>query len=265
MFLILLAGALCASAEEPKGIDFKTEIEPILLANCIDCHGPDEQESDFRVDRLASLLAGGNSGEPAIIAGKPANSYLLKLIRHEQPDWEMPPDGRLTPGEVTQIEKWIEQGAHTPPSYGPAKTKTKLSHWSFLPVRSPGDATIDRLISNTLQENGLQRSPQASRRTLIRRLYFVMLGFPPTPEQVQAFVNDKSDSAWPELVEQVLASPHYGERWGSYWLDLVRFGETHGFEMNRERPNAWQYRDWVITALNDDKPYNQFVREQTRR
>ena len=262
MSVILLAGALCASGEEPNGIDFKTEIEPILLANCIDCHGPDEQESDFRVDRLASLLAGGNSGEPAIIAGKPANSYLLKLIRHEQPDWEMPPDGRLTPGEVTLIEKWIEQGAPTPASYGPAKAKTELSHWSFLPIRSPGDATIDSLISNTLQENGLQRSPQASRRTLIRRLYLVMLGFPPTPEQVQAFVNDKSESAWPDLVEQVLASPHYGERWGSYWLDLVRFGETHGFEMNRERPNAWQYRDWVISALNDDKPYNQFVREQ---
>ena len=259
---ILLTGALCADGEEPNGIDFKTEIEPILLANCIDCHGPDEQESDFRVDRLASLLAGGNSGEPAIIAGKPANSYLLKLIRHEQPDWEMPPDGRLTPGEVTQIEKWIEQGAPTPASYGPAKAKTELSHWSFLPIRPPGDATIDSLVSKTLQENGLQRSPHASRRTLIRRLYLVMLGFPPTPEQVDVFVNDKSESAWPDLVEQVLASPHYGERWGSYWLDLVRFGETHGFEMNRERPNAWQYRDWVIGALNDDKPYNQFVREQ---
>ena len=131
-----------------------------------------------------------------------------------------------------------------------------------MPLRSPKGATIDSLVSDVLQKNGLKLSPAASRRTLIRRLYLVMLGFPPTPEQVQTFVDNQSESAWPELVERVLASPHYGERWGSYWLDLVRFGETHGFEMNRERPNAWQYRDWVISALNDDKPYNQFVREQ---
>ena len=259
---ILLAGALRANCDEPNNIDFKTEIEPILLTNCIDCHGPDEQESEFRVDRLSSLLSGGNSGEPAIVPGKPETSYLLKLIRHEQADLEMPPDGRLSAGEVNRIEKWIEQGSRTPASYGPAKAKTELKHWSFLPLRSPGDSTIDSLISDMLQKNGLQLSSQASRRTLIRRLYLVMLGFPPTPEQVQTFVDDKRESAWPDLVEQVLASPHYGERWGSYWLDLVRFGETHGFEMNRERPNAWQYRDWVIRALNDDKPYNQFVREQ---
>lgn len=260
--LILLAGAKDASGDEPRVIDFNTEIEPILINNCIDCHGPDEQESDFRVDRLASLLAGGNSGEPAIVAGKPSNSFLLKLIRHQQPDWEMPPDGRLSAAEVNRIEKWIEQGATTPASYGPAQAKTELKHWSFLPIRSPADATIDSLISDTLQKNSLQLSSKASRRTLIRRLYLLMLGFPPTPEQVQTFVADKSASAWPDLVEQVLASPHYGERWGSYWLDLVRFGETHGFETNRERPNAWQYRDWVISALNNDQPYNQFVREQ---
>ncbi len=259
---ILLAEATGAYGNESNVIDFKTEIEPILITHCIDCHGPDTQESEFRVDRLASLLAGGNSGEPAIIAGKPANSYLLKLIRHEQPDLEMPPDGRLSATEVSQIEQWIQQGATTPASYGPAKAKTELKHWSFLPIRSPRDATIDSLISETLQKNGLQLSAKATRRTLIRRLYLLMLGFPPTPQQVQAFLNDKSESAWSDQVEQVLASPHYGERWGSYWLDLVRFGETHGFETNRERPNAWQYRDWVIRALNDDKPYNQFVREQ---
>ncbi|MCH1438121.1 MAG: PSD1 and planctomycete cytochrome C domain-containing protein [Rubripirellula sp.] len=260
--LFSITGLLCVHGAEPDGIDFKTEIEPILLSHCIDCHGPDEQQSEFRVDRLASLLAGGNSGEPAVIAGKPQASYLLKLIRHEQPELEMPPDGRLSEEEVTRIEKWIAQGAGTPASYGPAKATKELKHWSFLPLRAPGDATIDSLISNVLQENGLQMSSKASRRTLIRRLYLVMLGIPPTPQQVQVFVNAKSESAWSDLVEQVLASPHYGERWGSYWLDLVRFGETHGFEMNRERPNAWQYRDWVISALNSDKPYNQFVREQ---
>ena len=259
---ILLAGVMNAHSDETRTIDFKTEIEPILVTNCIGCHGPEEQESEFRADRLASLLTGGNSGEPAIVAGQPSKSYLLKLIRHEEPNLEMPPDGRLSASEVKRIEKWIEQGASTPASYGPAQATTELTHWSFLPIRSPSDATVDGLISDTLQKNGLQLSPKASRRTLIRRLYLLMLGFPPTPQQVQTFINDKSSSAWPDLVEQVLASPHYGERWGSYWLDLVRFGETHGFETNRERPNAWQYRDWVINALNDDKPYNEFVREQ---
>lgn len=257
-----ITGLLVAHGDEPSRVDFKTEIEPILLTHCIDCHGPDEQESDFRVDRLANLLSGGNSGEPAIIAGKPQTSYLVKLIKHEQPELEMPPDGRLTEDEVRRIEQWIGQGAGTPASYGPPKAKTELKHWSFLPLDSPNDATIDNLISTALQNNGLQLSSKATRRTLIRRLYLVMLGFPPTPGQVQVFVNAENESAWPDLVEQVLASPHYGERWGSYWLDLVRFGETHGFEMNRERPNAWQYRDWVINALNNDKPYNQFVREQ---
>ena len=259
---LVLAGAFHAGANETEEIDFKTQIEPILRNSCLDCHGPDEQESEFRVDRLANLLSGGNSGEPAVVAGKPQASYLLKLIRHEQPGLEMPPDGRLTASEVGRIEKWIEQGASTPASYGPTTAKVELKHWSFLPLHSPDNANIDTLVSDMLASNGLKPSPKATRRTLIRRLYLVMLGFPPTPQQVQAFLSDKRESAWADLVEEVLASPHYGERWGSYWLDLVRFGETHGFETNRERPNAWQYRDWVISALNKDQPYNQFVREQ---
>jgi len=262
MFVVVLAKVADAQTADPRAIDFKADIEPILLAHCIDCHGPNEQESELRVDRLANLLRGGNSGEPAIVRGKPQASYLLKLIRHEERDLEMPPDGRLTPEEINRIETWIQQGAVTPASYGPAKTTTELTHWSFLPIHANPSSTIDKLITKRLQENGLQLSPGAPRRTMIRRLYLVMLGFPPSPQQVQAFVNNKNESAWPDLVEQVLASPHYGERWGSYWLDLVRFGETHGFEMNRERPNAWQYRDWVINALNADKPYDQFVREQ---
>ena len=259
---LVLAGAFHAGANETEEIDFKTQIEPILRNSCLDCHGPDEQESEFRVDRLANLLSGGNSGEPAVVAGKPQASYLLKLIRHKQPGLEMPPDGRLTASEVGRIEKWIEQGASTPASYGPTTAKVELKHWSFLPLHSPDNTNIDTLVSDMLASNGLKPSPKATRRTLIRRLYLVMLGFPPTPQQVQAFLSDKRESAWADLVEEVLASPHYGERWGSYWLDLVRFGETHGFETNRERPNAWQYRDWVISALNKDQPYNQFVREQ---
>ena len=139
----------------------------------------------------------------------------------------------------------------------------ELTHWSFLPVQRPDSGTgIDDLIAARLTENGIELSPEADRRTLIRRLYLVMLGLPPTPEEVEAFVADERPEAWRQLVDMVLASPHYGERWATHWLDLVRFGETHGFETNRERVNAWPYRDWVIDAFNEDKPYDEFVREQ---
>ncbi|MDG2224587.1 MAG: DUF1553 domain-containing protein [Rubripirellula sp.] len=241
---------------------FETEIEPILKQHCFDCHGPDEQESRFRVDRLASMLAGGDSGEPAIVPGNPNSSYLAKLIRHEEPGKEMPPDESLSEDQIGIVEKWIASGAKTPASYGPATAEADLSHWAFQPLEHTDAAGPDDFIRGKLVEQGLQLSPTADRRVLIRRLYLVMLGLPPTPQQVDQFLTDDRESAWSELVNDVLASPHYGERWASYWLDLVRFGETHGFETNRERPNAWQYRDWVIRSLNADKPYDQFVQEQ---
>lgn len=247
---------------EAKAVDFIKDIEPIFQAHCIDCHGPDEQESQFRLDRLAALISGGNSGEPAVVPGKPGESFLLKLILHEESGMEMPPDDSLSDSEIASIKAWIAGGAKTPESYGPAETDIELSHWSFQPVKRSHGSTIDRFIRDKLVANGLTLSPTAERRVLVRRLYLVMLGIPPTPEQVEAFATDESDDAWQNLVERVLASPHYGERWATYWLDLVRFGETHGYEMNRERPTAWQYRDWVIESLNDDKPYDEFVREQ---
>lgn len=254
--------AVIAMTCEVRGIDFSKDIAPILQAHCIDCHGPDEQESQFRLDRLANLLSGGNSGEPAVVPGKPEQSFLLKLILHEESGKEMPPDGSLSKSEIQLIEQWIADGAKTPESYGPAKANVDLSHWAFQPVKPSTSGSIDEFVRDQLRNHGLKQSPAGDRRILIRRLYLVMLGIPPTPQQVEAFVTDDRDDAWQTLVEQVLASPHYGERWASYWLDLVRFGETHGFETNRERPNAWQYRDWVIQSLNEDKPYNEFVRQQ---
>ena len=248
------------AADEP--IQFSQQIQPIFQAQCIDCHGPKEQESQFRLDRLATMLSGGNSGEPAVVPGKPGESFLLKLIRHEEPGKEMPPGESLSKGEIELIERWIADGAKTPESYGPAKADVDLSHWAFQPVKRTLSGSIDQFVRDKLADNGLTPSPAAERRVLIRRLYLVMLGIPPTPQQVEAFVTDESDDAWQTLVERVLASSHYGERWATYWLDLVRFGETHGFEMNRERPTAWQYRDWVIQSFNDDKPYNEFVRQQ---
>lgn len=259
-FSAVLAILLVASAA--PAVDFTQDVEPILASHCLDCHGPETQESQFRLDRLANLLAGGDSGEPAVVPEKPNGSFLVKLIRHEEPGMEMPPGDSLTKDEIALIEKWIAEGAKTPEHYGPAEGTVDLSHWAFQPVQRPASSGIDTLVQDQLAENGLTPSPTADRRTLIRRLYLVMLGMPPTPEQVEAFVQDQSAQAWPALVERVLASPHYGERWATFWLDLVRFGETHGFEMNRERPTAWPYRDWVIQSLNEDKPYDEFVRQQ---
>lgn len=256
--------ALSLSVAPLLGVDFEKEIEPIFAEHCLDCHGEDKPKGQFRIDRLASLLSGGDSGEAAVAPGRPEDSFLVKAIRHTEPDYEMPPKGAPLSGEqVSLIEQWIAEGAKVPQGYGPAEETTELSHWSFVPVTRPDSAhDIDGFILKKLAGSGLDLSPKADRRTLIRRLYFVMLGLPPTPDEVEAFVADPAPDAWTRLVESVLASPHYGERWATHWLDLVRFGETHGFEMNRERPHAWHFRDWVIDAFNTDKPYDQFVREQ---
>jgi mono/diheme cytochrome c family protein len=261
--VVVIATAV-AFGEEAETVDFKTEIEPVFAEHCIKCHGADKQKGEFRVDRLARLLRGGNSGEAAVVPGDPAGSFLVKLIKHEEGDLKMPPKGEpLAADQIARISQWIAEGAKTPDSYGPAQEKVELTHWSFLPVKRPdSDSTLDGIIISKLTESGLKPSPTASRRTQIRRLYLVMLGLPPTSEQVAAFESDERPDAWPRLVEDVLARPQYGERWAAHWLDLARFGETHGFEMNRERPHAWRYRDWVIQSFNDDKPYNAFVREQ---
>src|SRR6056297_3329594 len=169
-------------------VDFVTEIEPILREHCFDCHGPHEQESQLRLDRLSGMRSGGNSGEPAVVPEKPDASYLLKLIRHEEPGKEMPPDGSLSAEQADLIEKWIAGGAPTPDHYGPAEAEVDLSHWAFQPVRRIESTGVDKFIENRLADEGLSLSPRADRRTLIRRLYLVMLGLPPTPSQVQDFV-----------------------------------------------------------------------------
>ncbi len=254
---------MLASSATIQAVDFVDKIQPILQSHCHDCHGPDEANGQLRLDRLANMLRGGNSGEPAIIPGDPDGSFLMKLIKHEEAGLEMPPDDALSADEIKLVAAWIAEGAKTPESYGPATEAVELEHWSFRPVKRPSSAdTIDGFVHARLASEGLEPSPRADRRVLIRRLFLVMLGLPPTPEQVEAFVNDESEQAWRNLVNQVLASERYGERWASHWLDLVRFAETNGFETNRERPTAWRYRDWVIESLNDDKPYNEFVRQQ---
>jgi hypothetical protein len=262
-FLAVLL-TLVASTVGRAEVDFENEIIPIFEENCFDCHGEDTQKGQFRLDRLASLLRGGDSGEAAVVPGDPAASFLVKVIRHKEPELEMPPKGdALAEADIALIEQWIKEGAKTPASYGPAEEKVELTHWSFVPLKRPQTATdVDGFIKAALHEKGLSLSPEADRRTLIRRLFLVMTGLPPSPERVEAFLAEKRPDAWEQLVEEVLASPQYGERMATFWLDLVRFGETNGFETNRERPSAWRYRDWVIASFNQDKRYDEFVLEQ---
>ncbi len=260
--IMLVTAVFLLPSIKTQGVDFERDVEPILRNHCQECHGQDEQESKFRVDRLASLLRGGESGEPAVVPSAPDRSFLIKVIRHQEVGLEMPPDGRLGEGEIKTLEAWIESGAKTPERYGPPKETIELTHWAFLPVNDSGSSSIDQLIQDRLAKSGLSKSPRADRATLIRRLFLVVRGVPPTPEQVQDFVVDSRPDAWEQLVASVLDDESFGERFASLWLDLIRFGETHGYEMNRERPTAWPFRDWVIEAFNADMPYDQFVRAQ---
>lgn len=255
-----------------KNVDFKTDVLPILENHCTDCHGNDDPEAGFHILSRRMLLRGGDSGEPAVLPSRSADSFLIKVISGQDPHLRMPPDGPpLTDSQIAILRGWIDQGLKMPETYLTDDAPAKTNHWSFQPVGDPrppkiedGSATseIDAFILARLQSKNLSLSSRANRRSLIRRLFLVMLGLPPTPEQIDAFVNDRSADAWKKLVDQTLDSPHYGERWARHWLDLIRFGETHGFETNRERPNAWPYRDWVINALNSDKPYDEFIRQQ---
>lgn len=274
---LVLVSPLTAAEAPPAAkqkVDFEKQVLPLLQAKCFDCHNADTQESKFRLDRKSGLLRGGDSGEPAIIPGQSAKSHLLKLVRGEEAGLLMPPDEseRLTAEQIQLLAAWIDQGAPWPGPDGVVKEEKRTTdHWSFQPLAkvTPPETKdawvrtgIDAFILDRLQQKQLTHNPRADRRTLIRRLYLDLLGLPPTPAEVERFVNDESPDAWEKLVDATLNNPHYGERWARYWLDLVRFAETHGFETNRERPHAWPYRDYVIQSLNADKPYNQFIKEQ---
>lgn len=254
-------------AEEP--IDFVRDVEPILTEHCLDCHGADLRESGLRVDDRANLLQGGDHGRPAIVPGKPADSFLLQLVRGTDPDLQMPPEGDLLPAaQVEILERWIREGAIFPKT--PNGTPAPLpDHWSFQPVTKPdvpGDGSmhpIDAFIRQRLTESELQPSASAAPHTLVRRVTQVLTGLPPSPEEVAGFVAaENHDQAYEKMVDRLLNSPRYGERWAQHWLDVIRWAETVGFETNLQRPNAWPYRDWVIAALNEDKPYDRFLFEQ---
>lgn len=254
--------------------DLFQSVESILVAHCFDCHSGATPESNFQLDgKPKAFFSGGDYGEEVVVPGKLAESSLIKWITAKDPAERMPPEGdALSQTQIETLKKWISMGAPMPRSFKfgssdlwsfqPIKRVAPLRHLldtqSLTTVQNP----VDRFVAQRLQKKQLDLSSRAPRTVLIRRLFLVSLGVPPSAQQVQEFLEDQRPDAYLRLVDRVLGSAEYGERWAQHWLDIVRFGETHGFETNRERPHAWHYRDYVIEALNADKPYDQFVKEQ---
>ena len=257
VWLLVFAGSLCAQET------FTTEVAPILKRRCVACHGAAMQTNGLRVDDGAALVAGGYSGA-AVVPGKPAESTLLGRLRSSEKGHMMPPMGaRLSTAEIATVEKWIAGGAKVPASTVKGPARRASSHWAFQPVKKPvvpaGANAIDYFVRERLQKEGLAPSAEADRRTLARRVKLDLVGLAPTPEEVEAFVNDKRPDAYERMVDGHLASPHYGERWARPWLDLARYADSDGYEKDNVRPHAWRYRQWVIDALNSDMGFDRFT------
>ena len=259
------------SAQSPAAFpNYNTDVLPILVKHCILCHGPGKQESNYRVDRIANLLSTGSSELPAIVPGDPLKSHLWQRISSNEDAERMPPKGQgLSSDEKARIRTWIEAGARTPTA---VINNAKTDHWSFQALQNPTPPIlknpesaineVDAFVLAKLEPRRLSLSAPADKYTLIRRIYLIMLGLQPTEQEIKTFVNDESPDAYHRLVEDILSSPHYGERWAQHWLDCVRYAESTGYEINKSIPNIYPYRDYVIQAFNADLPYDQFIREQ---
>ena len=266
--LLLTVASAGIAAEPVSGGDAAF----IFERRCLSCHNAADRKGGLSLATRKDLLVGGDSGA-AIAPGKPSESLLLDFITGDKP--EMPKTGPpLTAEEIAAIKAWIAAGAELPADRVlKDQSRPTADWWSLKALGRPGVPEIrnprstirnpiDAFIVAKLDEKGLSQSPAADRRTLIRRLYFDLIGLPPTPDEVDAFVTDENPRAYEELVDRLLASPHYGERWARHWLDVVHYGETHGYDKDQPRSNAWPYRDYVIRALNGDKPYSRFIQEQ---
>jgi len=240
---------------------FEQKIRPVLVEKCYPCHSTkaEKAKGGLRLDTRANTLKGGNSGS-VLAPGDPDGSLLIRAIRHTDPDLRMPPKEKLPSAVIADFESWVRRGAPDPRTGGKVSADGPL--WSLQPLRPASLASIDDFIRAKLKDTGLSMSPPADRRTLIRRATIDLTGLPPTPEDVDAFVADGSPDAFAKVVDRLLASPAYGERWARHWLDTVHYGETHGYDKDKPRRNAWPYRDYVIRAFNEDKPYSRFVEEQ---
>ena len=278
-----LAAAAFASAADPREgvLFFENQIRPLLANRCYECHGAKKQKSGLRLDTHAGFSKGGEGGA-LVVAGNLEKSSLIQAVRRTDPDFAMPPDDPLPPAEVALLEKWVAMGAPFPADAVNAHpdvardefgfTAEDRKYWAFQPVANvtppalPGNRwvrnDIDRFIAAKHAEMKLSPAPEADRHEFVRRIYFDVHGLPPTRAQAEAFVNDRRPDAFERLVDELLASPRYGERWAQHWLDLVRFAESDGYRADGFRPHAWPYRDWVINSFNADKPYDRFVREQ---
>ncbi|NNE20008.1 MAG: DUF1549 domain-containing protein, partial [Myxococcales bacterium] len=284
--LLVLFSAPSFSAPPPiAGVDlFENKVRPVLAENCFSCH-TQTKLGGLRLDSREALLEGGKSG-PAVVPGEPGKSLLIKAVRHEIEDMKMPMGGKLADEQIASLTEWVEQGAPWPEEPDAIISKSEdgfqispaqRDFWSFRPLQKTQppqlrDKRIHNYIDNyvfaKLQAEGLQANTLADKRTLIRRASLDLIGLPPTPGEVEAFLNDKSPDAYAKLVDRLLESPKYGERWGRHWLDVMRYGEDdlHGIAKNRlgyePYPKAYIYRDWVIEAFNDDMPYDTFVKAQ---
>jgi hypothetical protein len=272
------AEAPLTDADRAKLQFFENQVRPVLAKRCYECHGDKKQKAGLRLDHISHILEGGDGG-PALVPGKPEESLLVTAIGYQNEDLQMPPKEELAAEEKAVLEKWVALGAPWPAG-GPAVVKRDAqgftpedrAYWFFQPLATPTPPALkgnrwvsndlDRFIAAKQAELGLTPAPEADRAELARRVYFDLHGLPPTPAQLDGFVKDRDPKAYEHLVDALLASPRYGERWAQHWLDLVRYAESDGYRADGYRPGAWPYRDWVIKSLNADLPYNQFVRQQ---
>jgi len=284
--LIVLALAALSVAPlnaqiDPTGVEFfEKRIRPVLVEQCYVCHSVATQAmADLRLDSKAGLMTGGSRG-PAIVPGSPETSLLLRAITYRDLDLTMPPTGKLSDEQIDDFTTWIRMGApdprddEAPPAADPELIDIEKGRkfWSFQPVREHAPPAVqrtdwtltevDNFILARLESEGLSPASAADKRTLLRRITFDLIGLPPTLKEIEDFLADDSPSAFEKVVERLLTSPHYGERWARHWLDLVRYAETNGHEYDNDKVDAWRYRDYVIRAFNDDLPYDQFMREQ---
>ncbi len=273
---ISLLGAAAMAADVDSIAFFETKIRPLLADRCIECHGEKKQKGGLRLDSRAAWQKGGDSGA-AIVPGDVDGSLLIKAVRHADKELQMPPKKRLAAEEVAALEQWVKLGAPDPREgrlavVNAVDFEAGRKQWAFQPVGNPQPPTpahdewsrseVDRFILERMREAGLQPSPPADRRTLVRRVTFDLTGLPPTSAEVDAFVRDPSPDAFAKVVDRLLASPHYGEHWARHWLDVARYSDTKGYVYAREEKafvGAWPYRDWVVRAFNDDLPYDRFL------
>lgn len=272
------AGASAQDADQKSKLDFfESRIRPVLVASCYECHSADSKivRGGLQLDSRDATMKGGDSG-PSLIPGQPEDSLLIQALKHES--LAMPPDNKLPDQVIADFEEWIRQGAVDPRDevragkLKPVDWDAAKKHWAFQPISDPAPPTtdpssfvkspIDQFVLHRLQQENMQPSPTADKRTLIRRATFDLTGLPPTVEEVNAFLADDSSDSFARVIDRLLASPRYGERWGRHWLDLVRYATSNGADENHELPNSWRYRDWVVKKLNEDLPLDQFITQQ---